>query len=62
MSDPVNHILKLLDVKPDGALSLRTGVVGGNLAVQIVCRGVVVGVQYLVAANDGRNVEAQDGI
>lgn len=57
MSDPVNHMMKLLGVAPDGALSFRTSLAGGGVQVQVLSHGVVVGGQYLVAAND---VGAQD--
>lgn len=52
MSDPVNHLMKVLGVKPDGALSFRTSRTAGGVQVQVLSQGVVVGGQYLVAAND----------
>lgn len=47
-----DQIMKLLGVAPDGALSFRTSLVGGGMQVQVLSQGVVVGGQYLVAAND----------
>lgn len=44
-----DQIMKLLGVKPDGSLSLRTSPVESG--VQVLSQGVVVGWQYLVAAN-----------
>lgn len=58
MSDPVNHLMKLIGVVPDGMCSLSVSPDG---KLRVLSRGVVVGGQYLVAANTAEHVEAQDG-
>lgn len=53
MSDYVrpDHMMKLLGLEPNGALSLHTSLIDGNLQVQVLGQGVVVGEKYQVAAN-----------
>lgn len=59
MSEAVrpDHMMKLLGVKPDGALSLLAGLAGDSVSVQVLSQGIIVGGQYLVAANGDRDAE-----